>query len=179
MPKDQKIKITKEDKVQMEARSAKDWYDDIWKNVGKCVFCDLKEKYVLDRKDGMVLTTNIYPYIDGNLMIVPERHVLSLKELNDKEWEAVKMFHYVAKKFLRITFGYKTLFMLYREGAWLGETSQKTVHHLHIHLLPYLSGLVNFDYQEIKYPPRVVAEIYKKNIDELNKIKKRYEKKYG
>lgn len=174
------MKLTEQDKQQMRARSSADFeYGKIWTSVGKCVFCDLNEKYVLDSKNGMVLTTNLYPYIDGSLMIVPKRHIDHLKQLTKEEWEAVQYFHYIAKKFLRLTFGYKTLFMLYREGAALDQTSQKTVHHLHIHLLPYIPTLLQFNYQKIKYPPRLIAKLYKQNPDEINKIKARYKEKYG
>ena len=47
--------ITEQEKQQLykNARTS-DWYDDIWKTVGKCVFCDLREKYILFEENGMV-----------------------------------------------------------------------------------------------------------------------------
>lgn len=175
-----KILITEKDKIQMTARSSKEFkYGEIWKSVNKCVFCDLNEKYTLDEINNVVLTTNVYPYIDGSLMIIPKRHILSLKEMNKNEWETVRMLYYIGKKFLRLAFGYKSVFIIYREGGSLGDESQKTVEHLHIHLVPYIKGLIDFNYQEAKYPPRIVAQLYKKNLNEMNKLKERYLQKYS
>jgi len=50
-------------KARISARTThkggKLWYDKIWKTVGKCVFCDLKKKYIVAEIDGMVLTMNM------------------------------------------------------------------------------------------------------------------------
>lgn len=171
--------LTISDLIHMNARSSQEFfYGDIWKSVGKCVFCDLKEKYIIKEVNGLVLTTNIYPYIDGNLMIVPKRHVAHLKMLTEEEWEGVRMLQYVAKKLLRKFFGYKGLWLLYREGSSY-ENSQKTVGHLHIHLMPYKEGLVEWNYQKIKYPPRLVAKAFRENDKAMEILISRYRKKYG
>jgi len=165
--------------ANMNARSSAEfWYGEIWKSVNKCVLCDMREKYVLMELDDVVLTTNIYPYINGALMIVPKRHVTHLKDLTPKEWETVRVLEYVAKKFLRLVFGYKCVWMIYREGGSLGEESQKTVEHLHIHLIPYINGLVNINYQKITYPPRVLAKDFKDNKKFFEDLIKRFQKKY-
>lgn len=167
------------DLLQVKARSggAKYWYGKIWKSVGKCVFCDLKKRYVIMEMDGMVLTVNIYPYIDGNLIIVPKRHITHIKELTEREWSAVRKFHYVAKKMLRKIFGYKGLWMIYREGS-SHDASQKTVEHMHIHLMPYADDLVKWNYQSLKLPPFETAAIFRENYEAIELLIKRYEEKY-
>ncbi|MBD3329772.1 HIT domain-containing protein [Candidatus Dojkabacteria bacterium] len=167
------------DLLQVKARSggAKYWYGKIWKSVGKCVFCDLKKRYTIMELDGMVLTVNIYPYIDGNLIIVPKRHITHIKELTEKEWAVVKKLHYVAKKMLRKIFGYKGLWMIYREGSSY-ETSQKTVEHMHIHLMPYAENLVTWNYQPLKLPPFETAAIFRENKKAVDTLLRRYEEKY-
>lgn len=165
------------DLFAMEARSgAAFWYGEIWKSVNKCVFCDLRKRYVITELDGMVLTVNIYPYVDGNLMIVPKRHITYLKELTAKEWEAVRALQYVAKKMLKAIFGYENLWVLYREGT-LGTKSQKTVDHLHIHLMPYVDGLVEWHYKKVKIPPFEVAGIFRDNKDAIEALLKRFKLK--
>jgi len=100
------IQVSLFENVNMNARSDADFsYGDIWKSVNKCVLCDMKAKYMLMEIDGVVLTTNIYPYINGALMIVPRRHVTHLKDLTSKEWETVRLLEYIGKKFIRLVFG--------------------------------------------------------------------------
>lgn len=164
------------DLTNKEARAG-EWYDGVWQNVGKCVFCDLKKRYVIKKMNGMVLTTNLYPYIDGHLMIIPKRHITHIKELSKKEWETIRILHYVCKKMLRKLFGIKSLWLLYREGK-TGDTSEKTVEHLHIHLLPYKQNLVQWNYQEINRTPFEVACEFKKNQEFFEKYIKRYRTKY-
>ncbi len=175
----EKIELTDKDIEQLTARhSAEFWYKDIWKSVDKCVFCDLKEKYIIKEVNGIVLTTNIYPYVDGHLMIVPRRHITHIKEFTAEEWETVRMLHYVAKKMLRKLFDVRGLWMLYREGDSF-ETSEKTVEHLHVQLIPYVEGLVEWNYQKVYYPPRIVAKAFKDNENVIEKFMERFEGKYG
>ncbi len=165
------------DLTKKDAR-ASEWYDGVWQKVGKCVFCDLKKRYVIRKMNGMILTTNIYPYIDGHLMIMPKRHITHIKELSKKEWETVRILHYVCKKMLRKYFGIKNLWLLYREGR-SGAESEKTVEHLHVHLLPYKQNLVQWNYQKINYTPFEVACEFKKNQEVFDKYLRRYEDKYS
>ncbi|MBN2015387.1 NUDIX domain-containing protein [Candidatus Dojkabacteria bacterium] len=154
-----------------------DWYDKIWKTVNKCAFCDLNERYVIFEKNGIVLTANLYPYIDAHLLIIPRRHVEYVKELTKEEWDALRGIMYVAKKVLRRVFKKKSLWFLYREGA-LGE-GQKTVGHLHVQVIPYKEGLVKWDYQPINWAPGEVGDRLK---EEKNFMEGKYEKyilKYG
>jgi diadenosine tetraphosphate (Ap4A) HIT family hydrolase len=176
--KDLPEQLSISDMIHMNARSSQEFfYGDIWKNVGKCVFCDLKDKYTIKEVNGLVLTTNIYPYIDGNLMIVPKEHIGHIKELSEEQWEGVRILQYVAKKMLRKIFGYKGLWLLYREGSGY-ESSQKTVGHLHIHLIPYVEDLVQWNYQKIKYHPRLVAKAFRENDEAMDKLIERYKLKY-
>lgn len=165
------------DELQKSARGANYWYGGIWKTVEKCVFCDLNERYTIHETDGVVLTTNIYPYITGHLLIVPKRHITHLKQLKDKEWEAVRVLTYLSKKMLKKLFGVKAIWNLYREGS-LGKKSQKTVDHLHIHIIPYKEGLVQWNYQDIKCSPFEVASLFRDNEELTKKYVERYKRKY-
>ena len=167
------------DFINISARSsASYWYDRKWKEVNKCVFCDLKKRFVIKELDDMILTTNIYPYIDGHLMIIPKNHVTALKELTSKQWDAVRTLEYASKKMLRALYDIKSVWILYREGP-LGGDSQKTVEHLHIQILPYTDGLVKWNFQEISAPPFETASKFKENMDVFDDLVKRYKLKYS
>src|SRR5436190_2088619 len=104
------MKLTPEQQAKQEHyRDARfsEKYGDIWQSVGKCVFCDLREKYIFFEENGVVMTINIFAYIDGHLMIIPRRHVRSPKELTQLEWETVRKFTYIAKKIIRDAHGAK------------------------------------------------------------------------
>src|SRR3989344_7895936 len=60
-------------------------YHSIATNLDKCVFCDLRDKYVVTKTSGWVLTANIFPYINGQLLILPERHLENFRELSPKD----------------------------------------------------------------------------------------------
>lgn len=162
-----------------EARAgAKYWYEEIWQNVGKCVFCDLKEKYIIHEKGGIVLTTNLFPYIDGQLMIIPRRHVNSLKELSQNEWESMRMYGYLAKKLFREVHKLKDMWFLLREG---GPTAQKTVtDHLHVQLVPFdKADLVKWNYRKLKNTPIENAEKYQRLSSYISEKLKKFQNKYS
>lgn len=166
------------DILQKTARNGADyWYGEKWKTVNKCVFCDLKDRYVIKTLDDIVLTTNIYPYTNGHLMIIPKKHITHIKQLTPKQWESIRILTYVSKKMLRAAIGIKSVWVVYREGK-LGSTSEKTVEHLHIHIIPYTEGLVQWNYQEITYSPFEIASVFRKADNQMEKFIKRYKKKY-
>jgi ATP adenylyltransferase len=169
------MKIDQE--VMKNARS-QDWYDHIWKNVGKCVLCDLRDKYVLYEENGIVLTINLYPYIDGQMMVIPKRHVSSLKELTQSEWETMRKLSYVGKKLIKETHSHKGMWNLIREG---GINAQMTISdHLHMQLIPFdKSDLCKWNFRELEYTPLENVGLYKKKSVEIIKNLMKFEKKYS
>ena len=154
------------------------WYEEIWQNVGKCVFCDLKEKYIIHEKDGIVLTTNLFPYIDGQLMVMPRRHVNSLKELTKDEWELMRTYGYLAKKLFRKVHKLKDMWFLLREG---GPTAQKTVtDHLHVQLIPFdKPDLAKWNYRKLKHTPLENAGNYQKLSNYISEKMEKFQEKYS
>lgn len=153
-------------------------YGKIWTSVGKCVFCDLREKYIVHEENGMVLTVALFAYIDGNLMIVPRRHVKSIKELTDEEWETARKLMYIAKKIIRKAHGIKGLQYLIRDG---GIEAQSTVQdHLHIHCIPFdAPDLSVWNYRKLKYTPLENAELFRRQTDKIQKLSRKFDQKYG
>jgi dCMP deaminase len=154
------------------------YYGKIWQNVGKCVFCDMRDKYIFYEKSDVVMTVALYAYIDGNLMIIPRRHVKSVKELTPDEWEAVREMMYIAKKLVRKVHGIKGVQYLVRDG---GIEAQSTVSdHLHMHCIPFdAPDLSVWNYRKLKYTPLENANLYKAERTEIAKLSQKFTKKYA
>ncbi len=136
-------------------------YSSIWINTGKCVFCDLKEKYIIDECDGVVLTVALFPYINGHLLIIPRRHVESYEKLNKTEWYAIrKLINMGISLLKRSKVGYNDYWFMYRIPE--GFNAGKTVNHTHGHILPYDMNLHSFNYQFITYAPIDLASDLRK-----------------
>lgn len=154
---------------------AKGWYDDIWKTVGKCVFCDLRDKYIIHEENGIAMTVPLYAYIDGQLMVIPRRHVRSPKDLTDQEWLTMRKMFYLAKKIIREVHGIKGMQIIQKDGA----TAQGTVEHLHFHCIPFDSpDLCQWNYRTLKNTPFENAKLYQDQSEKIQKLCKRYDEKY-
>lgn len=150
-------------------------YDGIWQNVGKCVFCDLNEKYVVYEENGVVLTVALYAYIDGHIMIIPRRHIRSVKELTELEWETMRKFMYIAKKMIRSIYGIKGMQIIQKDGA----EAQSTVEHLHFHCMPFDAPDLNvWNYRKLTNTPLENAELYRHKKSDIEKLSKRFAQKY-
>ena len=171
--------LSEDEKQQLYKNArAKDWYGGIWQNVGKCVFCDLKDKYILHEENGVVLTINLYPYIDGQMMVIPRKHVSSTKQLTDLEWETMRKLSYLRKKLQKKVHGHKAMWNLIREG---GEAGQMTVSdHLHMQLIPFdAKDLCVWNFRDLNYTPLENVALYKKEFKEFIEDKYKFEKKYS
>lgn len=150
-------------------------YEAIWQSVGKCVFCDLKDDYVLFEENGVVLTIALFGYIDGHMMIIPRRHVRSVKDLTPGEWETFRKFMYIAKKLIRDVHGIKGMQIVQKDGV----DAQSTVEHLHFHAIPFdAPDLAVWNYRQLKNTPLENAQLYQKKHQEMKDLAKRFDKKY-
>jgi len=150
-------------------------YDDIWQNVGKCAFCDLKDKYIIYEENGVVMTVALFAYVDGHFMIIPRRHVRSVKDLTPDEWETMRKFMYIAKKIIRDVHGIKGMQIVQKDGA----VAQSTVEHIHFHCIPFDDpNLSTWNYRQLKHTPLENAHIYQAKKDKIAKLSKRFAEKY-
>ena len=116
-----------------------------------CIFC-LKPKegletnedekhLILHRTKHSFVIMNMFPYNNGHLMAVPNRHVANLTELDSEE---------VADLFLLVQLCEKILKKVYNPeginiGMNLGQAAGAGIaDHLHVHVLPRWIGDVNF-----------------------------------
>lgn len=153
-------------------------YDKIWQTVGRCVFCnhDTSQKHhEVFEENGVYMTVPAYAYIDGHLMVIPRRHVKSVKELTPSEWETMRKMFYLAKKMIRDTYGIKGMQIVQKDGI----AAQSTVEHIHFHCIPFdQPDLSTWNYQELKNTPAENAAKYSEKIDDIKKLAKRFSKKY-
>lgn len=175
------LNLTSEERQKQEYyRDARTggYYGKIWTTVGKCVFCDLRDKYVVMEENGMVMTVALYAYIDGNVMIVPRRHVKSVKELTDEEWQTARKMMYIAKKMIRKIYGIKGIQYLIRDG---GITAQSTVSdHLHIHVIPFdAADLSVWNYRKLKYTPLENAALFRHQEKKMQQLAEKFDEKYA
>jgi diadenosine tetraphosphate (Ap4A) HIT family hydrolase/8-oxo-dGTP pyrophosphatase MutT (NUDIX family) len=151
-------------------------YHNIWQSVGKCVFCDLKEKYVFFEENGIVMTINIHAYIDGHFMILPRRHVRSTKDLTQREWETMRKFSYIAKKIIKDVHGIRGMQLVFKDGA---EAQSTVTDHLHFHCIPFdAPDLCQWNYRQLKYTPLENVELYKQAGKKITSYDERFARKY-
>jgi diadenosine tetraphosphate (Ap4A) HIT family hydrolase len=173
--------LTKEQLAEEEAfRTARvsGAYDQIWQTVGRCVFCDhdqTQERHEIYEENNVYITVPAYPYIDGHLLVVPRRHIHSVKELTPGEWETMRKMFYIAKKMIRKTHGIKGMQIVQKDGI----TAQSTVEHMHFHCIPFDSPDLNtWNYRELKHTPYENAMNYRAKAELLQKLARRFEEKY-
>jgi len=145
-------------KWQMGART-KGKYHEIAASVGKCVFCDLKEKYIVAEDSGLVLTANLFPYADGHLLVIPKRHTENYLNLTQKEIVVAHRLTRKALDLLRKVLDIESVWLLLREGNKTG----KTVKHLHWQIIPFDRKMVSWHYQKINLVPENLAKMLREN----------------
>ena len=136
----------------------------------ECDFCSkevIKDQGIkkLATENWLVLASK-YPYLDGNLMIVPKRHVIDFDELTDKEWQE---FFEVLKNVKAI------LSKIFQTDSFnialnLGENSGASIKHLHWQIVPRPKKL-NPNALTVFNDFHFVTMAYKELIEKIEKIK--------
>lgn len=129
------------------------------RRAGGCVFCrmikekDDKKNLVIVRGEHCFIVLNLYPYNNGHLLVVPNRHVGDLKHLK-----------FVEKKefFEMVEYGRDLLSdVLEPEGFNIGMNLGRAAgagipRHMHMHVVPRWLGDVNF--MPITAETKVISE---------------------
>jgi adenine phosphoribosyltransferase len=137
-----------------------------------CVLCELaaanklggpgdEAAYVVARRSGCYAVLNAFPYASGHMMIVPERHVASLAELEEEEFLGMREL---------LLEGIGALEEVYHPdgfnaGVNLGRAAGAGVPgHLHLHVVPRWAGDTNFmgSLAEVRVLPESLPETYSK-----------------
>ena len=109
--------------------------------VAGCIFCDAGDDLVLIRGRACYAILNLYPYNNGHLMIVPNRHVGTLRAATDEELRELMRLTRHAE--IALTEAYQPQGI--NVGMNLGRSAGAgIVDHLHVHLVPRWTGDTNF-----------------------------------
>jgi ATP adenylyltransferase len=116
----------------------------------RCVFCDAanpapdpsgQDSLVLVRGRAAYVILNLYPYNNGHLMVVPNRHVASLVEATAEE--LAEMMALTRDAEIALTEAYQPQGI--NVGINLGRPAGAgIVDHIHVHLVPRWTGDTNF-----------------------------------
>jgi ATP adenylyltransferase len=109
-----------------------------------CAFCELKgrnENLVLYRGRFCYVILNLYPYNNGHLMVVPNRHLAELASTTTEE--RVELMELVRHAEMALIESYRPDGI--NVGINLGRTAGAGIlEHLHVHLVPRWNGDTNF-----------------------------------
>jgi ATP adenylyltransferase len=105
----------------------------------ECFFCRVSKERdggksgKLYHKNGVMVVINDFPYTTGHVMVVPERHVVMMEDLTEKEYLEMWMVVRKTVKLLRKTYNPPALNVGVNVG---GKISGGSLEHLHIHVVP-------------------------------------------
>jgi ATP adenylyltransferase len=110
-----------------------------------CIFCDAIEPggdaLIVARGNVSFVVLNLYPYNNGHLMVVPNRHVPNLQASTAEERDELMRFMRYAEMALTEAYQPQGINM----GINLGRPAGAGVlDHLHVHLVPRWNGDTNF-----------------------------------
>jgi ATP adenylyltransferase len=106
-----------------------------------CIFCEVGEDLVLIRGRACYVILNLFPYNNGHLMIVPNRHVGTLRAATAEELSELMRLTRHAE--IALTEAYQPQGI--NIGMNLGRPAGAgVVDHLHVHLVPRWTGDTNF-----------------------------------
>ncbi len=113
---------------------------------GGCVFCnrlsgDDEQQFVLHRGECWYVILNLYPYNNGHLLLVLNRHAPSLAQLTPAELDEMGRLLAVMERALRRAYGPDGLNCGYNAGASAGAGVPD---HFHLHMLPRWTGDTSF-----------------------------------
>lgn len=137
-------------------------YDKIWQSTGKCVFCDLKQKYIVHELNNVVLTMNLFPYTLGHMLIIPKRHFEMFEDVTTEEWNTMQELSKIAIQILKKEIKTEKIWILFRAPA--GYEAGKSVNHAHMHVIPFNNQLMVFPTEHIPEPPFETAEKFRKSL---------------
>lgn len=141
-----------------------------------CIFCDALtradgERLVLLRGATCFVILNLYPYNNGHLMVVPNRHVPTLSGLTPDEAGEVMRLTQLAERALQEGYQPQGLNI----GVNLGRAAGAgIVDHVHVHLVPRWNGDTNF--MSVVGDVRVLPEDLEQTADRLRPIFERLDR---
>ncbi len=133
-----------------------------------CLLCsrlqrgDDRGNLILYRGERSFMILNRFPYTSGHLMVVPNRHVSSLEELN--EGETLELMALLKKSLLVLRRALEP--DGFNVGMNLGREAGAGIEaHVHFHVVPRWNGDTNF--MPVLFDTKVIPEFLEKTYEKL------------
>lgn len=118
------------------------------KENNNCIFCDTVNEDISSDNclkvfngETCYVVLNLYPYNSGHLLVVPNRHVADINELDDTEMTEIMNLTRLSIKALGVAIKPHG----YNFGANLGKAAGAGIDsHIHFHIVPRWNGDTNF-----------------------------------
>ncbi|MGB9880431.1 MAG: HIT family protein [Anaerolineae bacterium] len=145
-----------------------------------CVLCEALQagddaaRYILYRGKKAVLMLNLYPYINGHLMVVPYEHVGDLVELDEETLADMMFLTKMGVQALREAMNNPHGFNV---GMNLGRVAGAGIQdHVHIHIVPRWEGDTNFMpvLADVRIIPESLDDTYHKLLAALRKVEEEH-----
>lgn len=140
----------------------------------RCVFCDAadpspdpsgQDSLVVVRGERSYVILNLYPYNNGHLMVVPNRHIASLVDAAPEELAEMMAFVRDAEMALGEAYHPEGI----NVGINLGRAAGAgIIDHMHVHLVPRWTGDTNF--MSVVGGTRVLPEDMRDTVARLKPI---------
>lgn len=134
----------------------------------ECVFCGKDEILECDGLSGKYwrVIVNRFPYMDGNVMIIPQKHIERIEELSKEEWGEFGEVLSKTQKVLGEIFKTES----FNIGLNVGQESGASIPHLHWQVIPrkFKNITVMNTFADL-YVVAITPEETKKLIDEATK----------
>ena len=109
-----------------------------------CVFCKCSircDDYIVFEGKTCFVMLNRYPYVNGHLMIIPQRHLGGIEELTDEERKEIFALLDTSVKVLKDAMNPHG----FNIGMNLGKAAGAGIaEHVHVHIIPRWEGDTNF-----------------------------------
>ncbi len=137
-----------------------------------CVFCKCSTRcddYIVFEGKTCFVMLNRYPYVNGHLMIIPERHVGDISELTMEERSEIFALLDTSVKVLRDAMNPNG----FNVGMNLGKAAGAGIaEHVHVHVIPRWEGDTNF--MSVVGQVRVVPEDLATTAEKLAPLFRKY-----
>jgi ATP adenylyltransferase len=141
-----------------------------------CFLCEVAQnpqkdtsQLVLHRSASGLLMMNLYPYVNGHLLVVPYRHTADLPDLTPEERSAMMELAQFGQQLLTGAMNPQG----FNIGINIGRCAGAGVPgHVHMHVVPRWNGDVNFMsvVGRVRVIPQAVQEAYAQLVQEHQRI---------
>ena len=134
----------------------------------ECVFCvapkqNSKAWLVVHKQSTAFVILNKYPYNNGHLMIVPNRHVANLEDLPEKEWDDLMRLTRKTSDIVKTCYRPDGLNIGMNVGTAAGAGIKD---HVHVHIVPRWNGDTNF--MPVLAETKAMPEHLQKSFEKLH-----------